>query len=548
MLNYYDLDIIPIILKQFKVKNIVIGGSLDQNVFEFISEYCKDNDTSYIQLTSNNHENSLDTLPNFSNYDAIFLDDDPNWYTVYNELNIIKDNNDMFPLVFICNNVFPHKRRDSYYNPNRIPKEYINEYSNTLNYNNIEISDGLYHAINENTPKNGVLTAIEDFLHENINITIMDIVFVNGITILYLENSINYIRLGNLSKKIKGHNSEYNQFSDNLQEKNLLVNYVSQLNRINEDLNELAEIKSELTDKNTIIKNYENQVKLHDDEINFKNSQIDNIDSKLNIKESQIKNVESKLVNREIKINDLENKLQNANTQINSLTNELRQNINNFRNTEIKFNNRISLANSEIGFLKTELHEKESEFSKRETELKNRLEDNADQLQNYKSNIEFKDNLIQLKEQELKDMESSFHSLKSAHTRQLIKADNDEYCISCLKEEIENNHLEIDYLKNDSSLKKIISPFDIIILILKSNPKELSLNFKLYKTLKNSKCFDIGYYLKNNSDIPGSNWCKYFSPELHYVCNGFNEKREFNKKYFNRKSKKELLEHINKYT
>ena len=62
--------------------------------------------------------------------------------------------------------------------------------------------------------------------------------------------------------------------------------------------------------------------------------------------------------------------------------------------------------------------------------------------------------------------------------------------------------------------------------------------------MKESKCFDIGYYLANNKDIQESNWCRYFSPELHYVCNGFGEKRKFNKKYFNRNSKKELLDYI----
>ena len=66
----------------------------------------------------------------------------------------------------------------------------------------------------------------------------------------------------------------------------------------------------------------------------------------------------------------------------------------------------------------------------------------------------------------------------------------------------------------------------------------------MYKSLKNSKCFDIGFYLNNNPDLIESKWCKFFSPELHYVCKGFDEGRLFNKKYFNRNSKKELLKYI----
>ena len=63
--------------------------------------------------------------------------------------------------------------------------------------------------------------------------------------------------------------------------------------------------------------------------------------------------------------------------------------------------------------------------------------------------------------------------------------------------------------------------------------------------MKDSKCFDVGYYLNKNNDLIESKWCKFFSPELHYVCVGFSEQRKFNKKYFNRNSKKELLVYLN---
>ena len=88
------------------------------------------------------------------------------------------------------------------------------------------------------------------------------------------------------------------------------------------------------------------------------------------------------------------------------------------------------------------------------------------------------------------------------------------------------------------------SPKTVFYLIFKSKPKEISLNIKLYQVLKNSKCFDIGFYLNKNKDLINSKWYKYFSPELHYICNGFNENRKFNKKYFNRNSKKELLDYL----
>ena len=197
----YCVDIIPIVLNRFKVNNVVLNGNLDDESYNQVLKYSKSEDCNITDLPQD--ENSLKILSDLNNYDAIFINDDPNWYTVFNELNIIKQNNDDFPLVFICHNIFPHKRRDSYKNPNLIPKDFINEYSKNLEFSDISIKDGFYHAIKENTPKNGVLTAIEDFLSENSSIGVMNFNLLNGIVILYPLNSISQIRLGKLSEEVK---------------------------------------------------------------------------------------------------------------------------------------------------------------------------------------------------------------------------------------------------------------------------------------------------------------------------------------------------------
>ena len=158
--------------------------------------------------------------------------------------------------------------------------------------------------------------------------------------------------------------------------------------------------------------------------------------------------------------------------------------------------------------------------------------------------IEYKDNLLRNKQLELNNKEEELKSLHHDYIKQLSKIENKEYCISCFKDEISNNHAEIRYLKNNTFTKKILSPIGYLYLIFKSKPKEISLNLKLFKTLKESECFDIGFYLNNNKDLIKSKWCKYFSPELHYVCNGFTEKRTFNKKYFNRTTKEDLLNYL----
>ena len=156
--------------------------------------------------------------------------------------------------------------------------------------------------------------------------------------------------------------------------------------------------------------------------------------------------------------------------------------------------------------------------------------------------------LIEIKNKELginnKLSENKIALLKSHYLKQFSKLNEKEYCINCYKEKIDNNNAEIEYLKRSNKLgKKLINPLAYILIITKSKLREIGVNIKLYKTLKNSNCFDIGYYLKKYPDIPKSNWCKYFSPELHYVCKGFDENRKFNKKYYNN-NKKQLIERI----
>jgi hypothetical protein len=83
-----------------------------------------------------------------------------------------------------------------------------------------------------------------------------------------------------------------------------------------------------------------------------------------------------------------------------------------------------------------------------------------------------------------------------------------------------------------------------MFLLIKSKPSEIITNIKLYRAIKRSDIFDIGYYFNEYPDIQVSSWCKYFSPQLHYVCKGFDEHRRFNVKSFKENNKIELLKDI----
>lgn len=119
---------------------------------------------------------SLDVLPRLDRFDAIFVDGDHNWYTVTRELKAIEDRSrelgQPFPLTFLHDVGWPYGRRDLYYNPATIPAEFRHPFANRGLRPGVPglvergFNDHQNNAVTENTPRNGVLTAVEDFLKQ----------------------------------------------------------------------------------------------------------------------------------------------------------------------------------------------------------------------------------------------------------------------------------------------------------------------------------------------------------------------------------------------
>ena len=122
---------------------------------------------------------SLEAFEELAGVDAWIVDGDHNWFTVYHELKAIDAlcSRDGKPLLALLHDVaWPCARRDLYYAPERIPAEYRQPH----NYDGGMIPDQvelLPHrgfrgmgqfaaAVREGGPRNGVLTAIEDFIEE----------------------------------------------------------------------------------------------------------------------------------------------------------------------------------------------------------------------------------------------------------------------------------------------------------------------------------------------------------------------------------------------
>lgn len=114
---------------------------------------------------------SLQALPDLLPCDAILLDGDHNWYTVYYELKALEFC-ERFPIVFLHDLEWPYGRRDMYYFPDSIPEQFRKPHAlKGLIKGKNELVEGGPNSIVNNAEyeygeRNGVLTAVEDFLKD----------------------------------------------------------------------------------------------------------------------------------------------------------------------------------------------------------------------------------------------------------------------------------------------------------------------------------------------------------------------------------------------
>lgn len=122
-------------------------------------------------------ELSLNALPALGAVDFACIDGDHNWYTVYHELDTLQSMAEAagkpFPVVLLHDVGWPYGRRDLYYDPETIPGWFRHPHRRGgLSPDSREplesgFNDHLENAIHEGTPRNGVLTAVEDFIKES---------------------------------------------------------------------------------------------------------------------------------------------------------------------------------------------------------------------------------------------------------------------------------------------------------------------------------------------------------------------------------------------
>jgi hypothetical protein len=122
---------------------------------------------------------SLEALDQVAQVDAWLIDGDHNWYTVYNELKrieVLNRGSGKPMLAFLHDIAWPSGRRDMYHAPLRIPAEHRHAYdfeggvfpdkSAPMWGRGFRGMGRFAWAKHEGGPRNGVRTAVDDFLAE----------------------------------------------------------------------------------------------------------------------------------------------------------------------------------------------------------------------------------------------------------------------------------------------------------------------------------------------------------------------------------------------
>lgn len=138
---------------------------------------------------------SVAAIPQLDPPDLALMDGDHNWATVYTELNLLQARAEQAgvppPIILSHDVAWPYARRDMYYNPDDLEASQKHPYAYRGMLPGVSelvehgMNGVLANALHEGGPRNGVLTAIEDYIASSgIEFTFRKLPFFNGLGIL----------------------------------------------------------------------------------------------------------------------------------------------------------------------------------------------------------------------------------------------------------------------------------------------------------------------------------------------------------------------------
>ncbi len=150
--------------------------------------------TAALRLVTRTSHEALADLPR---PDALILDGDHNYYTLSEELRLIAERapGAELPLLLLHDVAWPLGRRDSYADPVRIPEGHRQPFARNVSLvpGDAGVTDhGMPFAcvaVREGGPRNGVLTAIEDFMEANEGLRLAIVPAFFGLGVLWHSGS-----------------------------------------------------------------------------------------------------------------------------------------------------------------------------------------------------------------------------------------------------------------------------------------------------------------------------------------------------------------------
>ena len=133
-------------------------------------------------------ETSLDALPR-EEADAVVLDGDHNWHTVFEELRLLGER-PRLPLTILHDCGWPHARRDDFFDVTQVPEDrrhpLVPEGEGIVPWDDGSVPGGLPYprsAARAGGPRNGVRTALEDWAatRDDVRIAVLPLFFGVGV-------------------------------------------------------------------------------------------------------------------------------------------------------------------------------------------------------------------------------------------------------------------------------------------------------------------------------------------------------------------------------
>ncbi len=159
-------------------------------------------------------ELSLDALEHTPLTDVFILDSDHNYYTLSHELEVISRRvaaeEHPFPLLLLHDVRWPHGRRDDYYVPDRIPAEHRQPLATAglhpdepgTRYGGLPCDNP---AAREGGARNGVMTAIEDFMADRPGLRLVTVPAFFGLGVMWDTTGPHDAALTELLEPLDGH-------------------------------------------------------------------------------------------------------------------------------------------------------------------------------------------------------------------------------------------------------------------------------------------------------------------------------------------------------